>query len=166
MFFVSMLLNELIAWMRAQPGTSSLRAILYMDEIFGYMPPTANPPTKRLLLTLLKQARAFGIGPPHRVADPDGHGAGKPHRYHEHQGGEVDGHQVSGCRHRAEPSDQQCSQHEQAAFHENRTCDRQADLEQLEVLGQLVDADRLVHGWLAYPPTRLRSIRQVSSPSR
>ena len=62
MFFVAMLLNELIAWMRAQQGTSSLRAILYMDEIFGYMPPTANPPTKRLLLTLLKQARAYGLG--------------------------------------------------------------------------------------------------------
>jgi len=62
MFFVSMLLNELIGWMRAQPGTSSLRAILYMDEIFGYMPPVANPPSKRLFLTLLKQARAYGLG--------------------------------------------------------------------------------------------------------
>jgi hypothetical protein len=62
MFFVSMLLNELIAWMRAQPGTSSLRAILYMDEIFGYMPPVANPPSKNLFLTLLKQARAYGLG--------------------------------------------------------------------------------------------------------
>ena len=62
MFFVAMLLNDLIAWMRAQPGTSSLRALLYMDEIFGYMPPTANPPSKRLLLTLLKQARAYGLG--------------------------------------------------------------------------------------------------------
>jgi Helicase HerA, central domain len=62
MFFVTMLLNELIAWMRAQQGTSSLRAILYMDEIFGYMPPTANPPSKRLFLTLLKQARAYGVG--------------------------------------------------------------------------------------------------------
>ena len=62
MFFVSMLLNELIAWMRAQPGTSSLRAILYMDEIFGYMPPVANPPSKTLFLTLLKQARAYGLG--------------------------------------------------------------------------------------------------------
>ncbi|MDH3439318.1 MAG: DUF87 domain-containing protein [Gammaproteobacteria bacterium] len=62
MFFVAMLLNDLIAWMRAQQGTSSLRAILYMDEIFGYMPPTANPPTKRLLLTMLKQARAYGLG--------------------------------------------------------------------------------------------------------
>ena len=48
--------------MRAQPGTSSLRAILYMDEIFGYMPPTANPPSKMLFLTLLKQARAYGLG--------------------------------------------------------------------------------------------------------
>ena len=62
MFFVSMLLNELIGWMRAQPGTSSLRAILYMDEIFGYMPPVANPPSKNLFLTLLKQARAYGLG--------------------------------------------------------------------------------------------------------
>jgi hypothetical protein len=62
MFFVSMLLNELIAWMRSQPGTSSLRAILYMDEIFGYMPPVANPPSKKLFLTLLKQARAYGLG--------------------------------------------------------------------------------------------------------
>jgi len=56
------LLNELIAWMRAQQGTSSLRAILYMDEIFGYMPPVANPPSKKLFLTLLKQARAYGLG--------------------------------------------------------------------------------------------------------
>jgi hypothetical protein len=62
MFFVTMLLNELIAWMRAQPGTSSLRAILYMDEIFGYLPPVSNPPSKPLFLTLLKQARAYGLG--------------------------------------------------------------------------------------------------------
>ncbi|MEO0574081.1 MAG: DUF87 domain-containing protein [Pseudomonadota bacterium] len=62
MFFVCMLLNQLISWMRAQPGTSSLRAMLYMDEIFGYMPPVANPPSKTLLLTLLKQARAYGVG--------------------------------------------------------------------------------------------------------
>ncbi len=62
MFFVTMLLNEIIAWMRAQSGTSSLRAILYMDEVFGYLPPVAAPPSKLLLLTLLKQARAFGLG--------------------------------------------------------------------------------------------------------
>lgn len=62
MFFVTVLLNELIAWMRRQPGTSSLRAILYMDEIFGFMPPVANPPSKQPLLTLLKQARAYGVG--------------------------------------------------------------------------------------------------------
>jgi len=62
MFFVTTLLNELVGWMRAQPGTSSLRALLYMDELFGYLPPTANPPSKRPLLTLLKQARAFGLG--------------------------------------------------------------------------------------------------------
>ena len=62
MFFVSMLLNEMLAWMRTQGGTSSLRAMLYMDEIFGYLPPTANPPSKTPMLTLLKQARAFGLG--------------------------------------------------------------------------------------------------------
>ena len=62
MFFVTILLNEVLAWVRTQPGTSSLRAILYMDEIFGYFPPTANPPSKVPMLTLLKQARAFGVG--------------------------------------------------------------------------------------------------------
>ena len=62
MFFVTILLNEILAWVRTQPGTSSLRAILYMDEIFGYFPPTANPPSKPPMLTLLKQARAFGLG--------------------------------------------------------------------------------------------------------
>jgi hypothetical protein len=62
MFFVSLLFNQTLAWVRAQPGTTSLRAILYMDEIFGYMPPVANPPSKAPLLTLLKQARAFGLG--------------------------------------------------------------------------------------------------------
>jgi hypothetical protein len=62
MFIVTLLLNEVIAWMRAQSGTSSLRAILYMDEIFGYFPPTANPPSKAPMLTLLKQARAYGLG--------------------------------------------------------------------------------------------------------
>ena len=62
MFFVSLLLNELLGWMRSQPGTASLRAILYMDEIFGYFPPVKNPPSKAPLLTLLKQARAYGLG--------------------------------------------------------------------------------------------------------
>jgi hypothetical protein len=62
MFFVTILLNEVLSWMRTQPGTSSLRAILYMDEIFGYFPPTANPPSKTPMLTLLKQARAYGVG--------------------------------------------------------------------------------------------------------
>jgi hypothetical protein len=62
MFFVSLLLNQTIGWMRAQPGTSSLRALLYMDEIFGFFPPVANPPSKAPLLTLLKQARAYGLG--------------------------------------------------------------------------------------------------------
>ena len=62
MFFVTLLLNEFIDWMRLQEGTSSLRALLYMDEIFGFFPPTAMPPSKLPMLTLLKQARAFGVG--------------------------------------------------------------------------------------------------------
>src|SRR5689334_6651477 len=62
MFFVSLLLNQVVGWMRSQSGTTSLRALLYMDEIFGYFPPVANPPSKAPLLTLLKQARAFGVG--------------------------------------------------------------------------------------------------------
>jgi hypothetical protein len=62
MFIVTLVLNELVAWMRRQSGTSSLRALFYMDEIFGYFPPSANPPAKLPMLTLLKQARAFGLG--------------------------------------------------------------------------------------------------------
>lgn len=62
MFFVTMLLADILAWIRTQPGTGSLRAVLYIDELFGYMPPVANPSSKVLLLTLLKQARAFGLG--------------------------------------------------------------------------------------------------------
>jgi hypothetical protein len=62
MFFVTLLLGEIVGWMRAQSGTSSLRALLYMDEVFGYFPPSANPPSKMPMLTLLKQARAFGLG--------------------------------------------------------------------------------------------------------
>lgn len=62
MFFVTLLLTQVLGWMRTQSGTGSLRAVLYMDEIFGYFPPVANPPSKGPLLTLLKQARAFGLG--------------------------------------------------------------------------------------------------------
>jgi hypothetical protein len=62
MFVVALLLNQLLAWTRAQSGTTSLRAVLYMDEIAGYVPPVANPPSKQALLTLMKQARAFGVG--------------------------------------------------------------------------------------------------------
>ena len=62
MFFVSLLLNQMLGWMRAQSGTTSLRALLYMDEIYGYLPPTANPPSKKPLMILLKQSRAFGLG--------------------------------------------------------------------------------------------------------
>ena len=62
MFFVSLLLAQTLAWMRGKPGTTSLRALLYMDEIFGFLPPVAEPPSKKPLLTLLKQARAYGVG--------------------------------------------------------------------------------------------------------
>ncbi len=62
MFFITMLLNHVVSWIRTQPGTTSLRALLYMDEIFGYFPPVENPPSKKPLLTLLKQARAYGFG--------------------------------------------------------------------------------------------------------
>ncbi len=62
MFFVTLLLEEILSWIRTQPGTTSLRALLYFDEVFGFFPPVSNPPSKRPLLTLLKQARAFGLG--------------------------------------------------------------------------------------------------------
>ncbi len=62
MFVVSLLLSQVVAWMRAQRGTTSLRAIVYMDEIAGFFPPVATPPSKGPLLTLLKQARAYGVG--------------------------------------------------------------------------------------------------------
>ncbi len=62
MFFVSLLLTQLLGWMRTQSGTTSLRSLFYMDEIFGYFPPVANPPAKAPLMILLKQARAFGLG--------------------------------------------------------------------------------------------------------
>lgn len=62
MFFVTLLANQMISWMRSKSGTKSLRAIFYMDEIFGYFPPVANPPSKTPILTMLKQGRAFGLG--------------------------------------------------------------------------------------------------------
>ncbi|HEY5906738.1 MAG TPA: helicase HerA-like domain-containing protein, partial [Vicinamibacteria bacterium] len=62
LFVTALLLDKVKTWMRRQPGTTELRALVYMDEVFGYFPPTANPPTKRPLLTLLKQARAQGVG--------------------------------------------------------------------------------------------------------
>ncbi|MFD2258119.1 ATP-binding protein [Luteolibacter algae] len=62
MFFVSLLLNQMLGWMRTQRGTTSLRALLYMDEIYGFLPPIANPPSKKPMMTMLKQGRAFGLG--------------------------------------------------------------------------------------------------------
>ena len=62
MFFVSLLLTQMVSWMRNQSGTTSLRALLYMDEVFGFFPPIKNPPSKAPMLTMLKQARAFGLG--------------------------------------------------------------------------------------------------------
>lgn len=62
MFFVTLLYASVETWMRAQSGATSLRALVYFDEIFGYMPPISNPPSKRSMLRMLKQARAFGVG--------------------------------------------------------------------------------------------------------
>jgi Helicase HerA, central domain len=62
MFVVTLVTNELVAWMRRQSGTTSLRALFYMDEVFGFFPPSAMPPSKMPMLTLMKQARAFGLG--------------------------------------------------------------------------------------------------------
>jgi len=61
-FVVTLLLSKMVTWMRKQPGTSDLRALVYMDEVFGYVPPNGAPPSKKPILTILKQARAFGVG--------------------------------------------------------------------------------------------------------
>ena len=61
-FVTSLVLSKLVTWMRRQSGTTDLRALLYMDEVAGYLPPTANPPTKKPIMNLMKQARAFGVG--------------------------------------------------------------------------------------------------------
>jgi hypothetical protein len=61
-FVVTVVLSKLVTWMRRQPGTSDLRALVYMDEVFGFVPPTAMPPAKKPILTIFKQARAFGVG--------------------------------------------------------------------------------------------------------
>jgi len=87
MFVVTLVLNEVIAWMRNQSGTGSLRAILYMDEIFGFFPPTANPPSKQPMLTLLMEAmrRTVPVGrtysrsrirPPRLTTRPSSRSAG------------------------------------------------------------------------------------------
>jgi hypothetical protein len=61
-FVTTLVLSKLATWMRRQSGTTDLRALLYMDEVAGYLPPTASPPTKKPIMTLMKQARAFGVG--------------------------------------------------------------------------------------------------------
>src|SRR5512136_330714 len=62
MFFITLLYSAVETWMRTQTGTTTLRALMYFDEIFGYLPPVANPPSKQPMLRMLKQARAFGVG--------------------------------------------------------------------------------------------------------
>ena len=61
-FVVTLLMSKMVTWMRSQSGSSDLRALIYMDEVFGFVPPTAMPPAKKPILTILKQARAFGVG--------------------------------------------------------------------------------------------------------
>ncbi len=62
MFFVTLLYSSIETWMRTQKGSGSLRVMVYFDEIAGYLPPVANPPSKNIILRMLKQARAFGVG--------------------------------------------------------------------------------------------------------
>ena len=62
MFFVTLLFAAIESWMRTQRGTAALRALVYFDEILGYLPPVANPPSRPIMLRMLKQARAFGVG--------------------------------------------------------------------------------------------------------
>ena len=61
-FLVTLLLSKMVTWIRAQPGTSQLRAMIYMDEVFGFAPPVKEPPSKKPILTIMKQARAHGVG--------------------------------------------------------------------------------------------------------
>ena len=61
-FVVTLVLSKLVTWMRGQPGSPDLWVLVYMDEVFGFVPPTAVPPAKKPILTILKQARAFGVG--------------------------------------------------------------------------------------------------------
>ncbi len=61
-FVVTLLLSRIVTWMRRQAGTSDLRAVVYVDEVFGLAPPTAEPPSKKPMLTIFKQARAHGVG--------------------------------------------------------------------------------------------------------
>jgi len=62
MFVTTLVFSKLVTWMRGQSGTSDLRALAYMDEVAGYVPPTATPPAKKPILTIFKQGRAFGLG--------------------------------------------------------------------------------------------------------
>ena len=62
MFFITLLYAAVETWMRKQSGSGSLRALVYFDEIHGYLPPVVNPPSKPLIIRLLKTARAFGVG--------------------------------------------------------------------------------------------------------
>ena len=72
-FVTTLVLSKLVTWMRRQSGTTDLRAMLYMDEVAGYLPPTAMPPTKKPIMTLMKQARAFGVGVVLSHAEPGRH---------------------------------------------------------------------------------------------
>lgn len=60
--FVELVLQQLFQWLIKQGSAQTLRYLLYFDEIAGYCPPVREPPSKKLLLLLIKQARAFGLG--------------------------------------------------------------------------------------------------------
>ncbi len=60
---LGVVLEEVLSWVRGLRGSSELKALVVFDEVYGFLPPhPANPPTKRPLVALMKQARAFGVG--------------------------------------------------------------------------------------------------------
>jgi hypothetical protein len=60
---LGVLLEEILTWVRRQRGTSRLKALIVFDEVYGFLPPhPACPPTKRPMVALMKQARAYGVG--------------------------------------------------------------------------------------------------------
>jgi hypothetical protein len=63
MLVLGVIFEEALTWVRSLPGSSRLRGLIVLDEAHGFLPPhPSNPPTKRPLVALMKQARAYGVG--------------------------------------------------------------------------------------------------------